>query len=246
MPDWKQTLSEIEEELLAVEKRGVVLREAASSLRYLLQADELREAGTPINRPPGHRQGVATAAKLTQEERSEKARVAANKRWSGKPKKEKQGKVFNDKIAEDAAGRDETISIDHALAIADEKIDALRSKDVKIEAGRIITERLGDAEQENAKPRIEQIKAAVKQRHEQGRKAHDEIKAFKDRAREVARTGECPQCHGPIGRSPYKVCASCMGPSTAKAVHENSRPAAAHAHISIRTQELRELEERMG
>lgn len=84
MADWKRILSDIEEELLIVEKRAVVLRDAAKSLRSLIEINEVKPVSQPANQRNGHRAGIATAAKLTPKQRTSRAKNAASKRWESK------------------------------------------------------------------------------------------------------------------------------------------------------------------
>jgi len=138
---------------------------------------------------------------------------------------------------------DDSISIDKSLKDADKQIEVIRSKnfpDTKNKESVI----LADAEVEAAKPRIEQIKKIVQQKAEQGRQKHDELKSYRERVKEQQK--ECSKCHGPMGRSPYAVCGQCMGEKTAKALHDNAKPAPSYAHISARTQQIREQQEELA
>jgi len=169
----------VADRIVALQERAELLKRAIVSTQAILRDDdgasasELSAAATVLAKAGGRKGGRATAAKLTAQERKEKAQGAARKRWGQKREGEGEMAAVN--------------------GLAEEAIPILRAHDI-----------------EQAKPRVDEIKRIAQQKENAQR--HDEVQASKDRAR-----GICHKCKGPMGRSPYAHCHSCMGDASMKA-----------------------------
>jgi hypothetical protein len=68
-----------------------------------------------------------------------------------------------------------------------------------------------DPAQEQYKNRIQQLKEAAQRRQDENARKHQEVKDARLRVR-----GICPKCNGPMGRSSYAACMTCMGKASQK------------------------------